>query len=163
MTLRLWSHVHCRKSLTCLRVAVVVRDVCVCVCGGGGEGSGSTLRVVNLRVGLLIILWVIYATSKSWIGYLKHYTTLSYIHVRATCMHWWSSRTLSLVRLSATCPFVSPQRFSVSTDNERHLTKRWIHLGMCVVWIMVGFHIKVRARAYTLPPAWSEGATRIMV
>ena len=34
--------------------------------------SGSTLRVVNLRVGLLIILWVIYATSKSWIGYLKH-------------------------------------------------------------------------------------------
>ena len=122
------------------------------MCVSRGEGSGSTLRVVNLRVGLLIILWVIYATSKSWISYLKHYTTLSYIHVRATCMHWWSSRTLSLVRLSATCPFVSPQRFSVSTDNERHLTKRWIHLGMCVVWIMVRFHIKVRARAYTWVP-----------
>ena len=73
-----------------------------------------------------------------------------FIHnVRATCMHWWSSRTLFLVRLSATCPFISPQRFLVSTNNERHLTKRWIHIGMYVVWIMVRLHIKVRAHAYT--------------
>jgi len=42
-TLRLSSHVHYRKSLTCLRVAVVVRDVCVSVCVGV-EGRGPAVH-----------------------------------------------------------------------------------------------------------------------
>ena len=162
-TLRLSSHVHCRKSLTCLRVAVVVRDVCVCV-WGVGERYGGTLWVVNLRVGLLIILWVIYATSKSRIGYLKHYTSLSYImFVPHSCIG-------HPLRHSSSCGYQRRAHWLASkgfkfppTTWGINLTKRWIHLGMCVVWIMVGFHIKVRARAYTLPPAWSEGATRIML
>ena len=74
--------------------------MCVSVCGGAGRDPAVHYESWTS-------VWdywsfcesCIYATSKSWIGYLKHYTTLSYVHVLATCMHWWSSRTLSLVRL----------------------------------------------------------------
>ena len=128
---------------------------CVCLCVwavGGGVRQYTTSR--EPPCGIIIDHFVSHICHIKVVNWLFKALHNPFIHnVRATCMHWWSSRTLSLVRLSATCPFVSPQRFSVSTDNERHLTKRWIHLGMCVVWIMVGFHIKVRARAYTLPPA----------
>jgi hypothetical protein len=55
----------------------------------------------------------------------------------------------SLMRLAATCTFVRPQRFSVSTDNERRQTEGGFIFGMCVMWIMVRFHIKVWAHAYT--------------
>jgi hypothetical protein len=114
--------------------------MCVSLCVGG---SGSTLLVASLRdVGLLIILWVMY------ICHIKVFHT--YMFGPHACIGGPLGH--SLVRLAAMCPFVSPQRFSVSTDNERYLTKRWIHLGMCVVWIMVRFHIKVRARAYTWVP-----------
>ena len=68
-----------RENLTCIVVAVDAQCVCVCVRARVWGVASSTLRVVSLRVGLLIILWVIYATSKSWIGYLKNYAVLSYI------------------------------------------------------------------------------------
>ena len=146
-TLRLWSHVHCRKSLTCLGVDVVVRVVCVCVCGmGGGVRQYTTSREPPCGIIDHFVSHICHIKVVNWLFKALH---IPFIHnVRATCMHWWSSRTLPRAVMNDV-PILSAQRFSDSTNNERHLTKRWIHLGMCVVWIMVRFHIKVRARAYT--------------
>ena len=79
-----------RDNLTCIIVAVDSRCVCVCVWGVGV--AGNTLRVVSHCVGWLFCETG--ATSESWIRYLKHYTTLSYIHVLATCSRWLSYTTL---------------------------------------------------------------------
>jgi hypothetical protein len=114
-TTLLWSHVHCRKSLTCLEVAVVVWWV------GGGVG---TLRVVSLHVGLTGLWGRCHIKVMNWV--FKHYTTLSYI---CTCMQWWSSDTPS-------CGYQrrahSLSRAGYHFDRQREaFYQRWIHLGLC--------------------------------
>ena len=135
--------------------------MCVSVCVGVGEGSGSTLRVVNLRVGLLIILWVIYATSKSWIGYLKHYTTLSYIMFGPhACIGGplghspscgYQRRAHSLARKGFQFP---PTTRGIWPKGGFILACVW-----CGSWwdsISKFGHVRTHE---SLPPAWSEGAT----
>ena len=82
-----------RDNLTCIVVAVDSRCVCGGVCVWGWRVARSTLRVVSHRVGWRFVRQAS-ATSKSWNRYLKHYTTLSYIHVLATCSRWLSYTTL---------------------------------------------------------------------
>ena len=68
--------------------------VCVCGCASGGGGW------IAVHYELWATVWVgrfvrqAGATSESWNRYLKHYTTLSYINVLATCSRWLSHVTL---------------------------------------------------------------------
>ena len=83
-------------NLTCIIVVVDLRCVCVCV-GVCASGGGGWLAV---HYELWATVWVgrfvrqAGATSESWNRYLKHYTTLSYINVLATCSRWLSYTTL---------------------------------------------------------------------
>ena len=64
----------------------------VCASGGGGWLAVHYELWATVWVGRFVRKAG--ATSESWNRYLKHYTTLSYINVLATCSRWLSYTTL---------------------------------------------------------------------
>ena len=112
--------------------------VSVCVSGAGVVRGGIIEHFVSHICHIKVVNWLFKALHNP------------FIHTCSGHMH-------ALVVLSDT-PSCGYQRcahslarkgFSFHRQREA-FAQRWIHLGTCVtVWIMVRFHIKVRARAYT--------------
>ena len=71
-----------------------IRGVCMCGCVRLGVAGGSQYTTsCEPPCGLAVLLGRP-VPHQSWNRYLKHYTTLSYINVLATCSRWLSYTTL---------------------------------------------------------------------
>ena len=112
---------------------MVVRDVCVYVWGWrGGVRKYSTSRELPCGIIDHFVSHICHIKVVNWLFKALHNPFHTYMFGPHACI--CGPLRHSLVRLAATCPFVSLQRFLVSTDNERHQTEGGFIFGMCVMW-----------------------------